>query len=84
MAGAYRTADATAPAHGAVVVTPSDVTEFPITRSIYVGVAGNLTVRMADGQDNFLFTAVPVGVLPIQVDKIYNTGTVASSIVALY
>jgi len=84
MAGAYRTADSTAPAHGAVVITPSDVTEFPITRSIYVGATGNITVQMADGQDTFVFTAVPVGVLPIQVSKVYSTGTTAGSLVALY
>lgn len=84
MAGAYRSADSTAPAHGAVVITPNDSTVIQITRSIYVGATGNLTVRMADGNDNVLFAAVPVGVFPIQVDKVYSTGTVAASLLALY
>lgn len=81
---AFRHANSTSPAHGAVVVTPSDATVIPICRALYVGVTGNLTVRMADGQDNVLFSNVPVGVLSIQVDKIYATGTGASSILALY
>jgi len=84
MSGAFRTADATCPAHGAVAITPNDSTVFDTTRSLYIGATGNLTVRMADGQDNVLFTAVPIGILAIQVDKIYSTGTVASAILALY
>jgi hypothetical protein len=84
MSGAFRGADATAPAHGAVAVTPSDVTVIAMCRGLYVGTTGNITVRMADGQDNVLFTAVPVGILPIQVDKVYSTGTTASTIIALY
>lgn len=84
MSGAFRTADSTCPAHGAVAITPNDTTVIDCTRSIYVGVTGNLTVRMTDGQDNVLFTAVPVGILAIQVDKVYSTGTVASGLLALY
>ena len=84
MAGAYRDANSTAPAHGAVAVTPSDATEIPVTRALYVGTAGNITVQMADGQDNVLFPNVPVGVISIQVQKVYATGTGASGIVALY
>jgi len=81
---AYRSTDSTAPAHGAVAVTPSDATSFPVTRALYVGTAGNLTVRMADGQDNVLFSNVPVGIIALQVDKVYATGTGAAGIVALY
>lgn len=81
---AYRDANATAPAHGAVLVTPSDATIIPVTRGIYVGTAGNITVRMADGQDTVLFTNVPVGITTIQVDKVYSTGTGATGIIALY
>jgi hypothetical protein len=80
---AYRGADSTAPAHGAVVVTPSDVTIIPCTRSLYVGTTGNINVRMIDGQ-TVLFTAVPVGVLAVQVDMVLSTSTTASTILALY
>jgi hypothetical protein len=81
---AFRSANSTAPAHGARVVSPNDTTVIPITRALYVGTAGNITVRMADGEDNVQFTNVPVGILSIQVDKVYTTGTGASGIIALY
>jgi len=81
---AYRSTDSTAPAHGAVAITPSDATTFPVTRGLFVGTAGNITVRMADGQDVLQFTNVPVGMIAIQVDKVYATGTGASGIIALY
>jgi hypothetical protein len=81
---AYRDANATVPAHGAVAVNPSDATVFPVARGLYVGTSGNITVRMADGQDNILFTNVPVGIISIQVDKVYSTGTGATGIIALY
>lgn len=81
--GAYRHANNTVSAHGAISVTPSDVTVFPICRALYVGSTGALAVRMADGQ-TVTFAAVPVGIFPIQVDQVLSTGTVASSILALY
>lgn len=80
---AYRSADATVAAHGTASVTPSDATVFPVCRSLYIGTTGNVTVRMADGMTQ-LFTAVPVGILPVQVDMVFATGTGASTIVALY
>lgn len=83
MAGAHRTADATASAHGAVLVTPSDSTVIPVCRGMYIGGTGNLNVRMADGQ-TVLFTAVPIGIFPIQVDQVLFTSTTATLILALY
>jgi hypothetical protein len=87
MGAAYRTANATAPAHGAVLVTASDSTVFPITRSLYIGTGGNLSVHFPDQNQNVLFTNVPAGIFPIQVDMVYATTggtTTASNIVALY
>lgn len=80
---AHRTADATVAAHGAFLVTPGDATFIPVTRALYVGGTGNLNVRMADDQ-TVLFTAVPVGIFPIQVDQVLSTSTTATNIVALY
>lgn len=80
---AYRTADATVAAHGAFLVTPSDATIIPVTRALYIGGTGNINVRMADTQ-TILFTAVPVGIFPIQVDQVLSTSTTATNIVALY
>lgn len=80
---AYRDANATVSAHGAVAVTPSDATIIPIPRALYVGTTGDLAVTMADGQV-VTFTAVPVGIFPIQVTQVRSTNTTASTIVALY
>lgn len=85
MAGAHRTANATAPAHGGVIVTKSDATVLPVTRGLYIGGAGDVNVRFADQQQTVLFSAVPVGtILPIQVDQVLSTNTTATLIVALY
>lgn len=80
---AFRSANATAPAHGAVSVTPNDSTVLVTTRSLFVGVSGNLAVQMADGE-TITFANVPVGIFPIQVDKVLSTGTTATNIIALY
>jgi hypothetical protein len=80
---AYRSADATVSAHGSATITPSDATVFPVCRELYVGVAGDLTVRMADGMTQ-LYTAAYAGYHPLQVDMVLATGTAATNIVALY
>jgi hypothetical protein len=80
---AFRDANATVSAHGAVAVSTSDVTVFPVTRALYVGVTGNINCRMADGQ-TVVFTNVPVGVFPIQVDMVLTTSTTASEMFRLY
>jgi hypothetical protein len=73
-----------APSFKAVAITTSDATVIPVTRGIYVGGAGNVTVRMEDG-GTVLFTAVPVGTtLNLAVDMIMATGTTATALVALY
>ena len=85
MAGAYRNADATVSARGAVVVTLSDSTVINNTRALYIGTGGTLKVTMVDGQ-SVVFNNVPTGsILPIQVTKVWATGSVGvSGILALY
>jgi hypothetical protein len=87
MSSAY-SAGASSPAREAVAVTPSDATVLPVTRGLYVGTGGNLAVRMAGraGQDGptITFTNVVAGFIPLQVDMVLSTGTVASGIIALY
>lgn len=80
---AFRTSDATVAAHGAVAITPDDSTIIPTCRSLYVGVTGNIAVRMADGQ-SVTFLNVPVGIFPIQVDMVKSTSTTATDMFALY
>ncbi|MDA1298238.1 MAG: hypothetical protein O3B04_09635 [Chloroflexi bacterium] len=57
-------------------------------RALYIGATGDLSVKMVgsggDFKDTVTFIAVPVGVLPIQVERVFDTDTTASSIIALF
>jgi len=70
----------------AVAVTPDDGADLPggPCKGLYIGVAGNITVDMGSGSQTVLFTAVPIGVFPIVVQRVNASGTAASGIVALY
>jgi hypothetical protein len=70
-------------AYDGVAITPSDATIIPTTRAIYVGVTGNINVRMASG-NTVLFSNVAVGVFPIQVDQVLSTSTTATTMIAMY
>ena len=85
MSAPYLTADATVSARRAAeVVTSNSVTYESPTRGVYVGVGGNVKVDMVSG-GTVTFVGVGAGtLLPIQVERIYATGTTATSMVALY
>lgn len=70
-------------AYDAVAVTKSDATVIAPTRGLYVGGTGDVAVRMVSG-NTATFSAVAVGILPIQVNKVLSTGTSATLILALY
>ena len=70
--------------YAAAAVTTSDATVIPKTRALWVGVAGNVAVRMAGDGSLVTFTGAAVGILPVQVDKVLSTGTTATTILALY
>jgi hypothetical protein len=70
-------------AYGAVAVTPNDSTVIPPTRGLMVAVSGAIAVRMVNG-DIITFSVVPAGIFTVQVNRVYNTGTTATGIVALY
>lgn len=76
----------------AAAVTPSNTVDIPSVSGgtsnngcvLYVGGAGNLTVDTVGG-DAVTFVAVPAGsFIPVQVTRVYATGTTATSIVALW
>ncbi len=77
-------------ASNAVAVTPDDAVNIAVggveivTRALYIGVAGDVTVIMAGAGGTVLFTAVPVGILPIKVTRVDATNTSATNITALY
>ncbi len=65
-------------------ITPHDTNALPIAtvKALYVGGAGTLKVRMRASQTDTTFSAVAAGsLLPIEVDRVYATGTSATGIV---
>ncbi len=74
------------PADEAEAVTPSDTVNLTATsRALYVGVGGDVTAVMKTTGGAQLFKNVPSGtILPIRVTRVNNTGTTATTIVALY
>jgi len=73
------------PATRAIAVTPNDGTDLTfVTRSLYVGGAGNVSVDLADSGSSIVFIGVPAGTfLPVRVKRVRATSTTATSIVAL-
>ena len=80
-----RSPDSSFPALLYGAVTPHDSTNLgDLTRSIYVGGAGNVVAVMDNG-NAVTFYNVPAGsILPIRVQRINATNTTATNIVALY
>lgn len=74
-----------APADEAYAVTPSDSVNLAVvSRGLYVGVAGDVTVEMAKVGTTILFKGVPAGAwLPLRVSRVDATGTTATNIVAV-
>jgi hypothetical protein len=70
---------------GSTTIAPSDSAVLaPACRALYVGGAGDVTLRMMDGSTP-QFKAVPAGtMLNIQFDQVKATGTTASLMVGLY
>jgi hypothetical protein len=78
--------DVSNPAKYGLVVAPSDVTDLANpTRALYVGSAGgNISVQMYGDNATVILTAVPIGILPLQVRRVNATGTTSTNIVALW
>ena len=84
----YSSSGQQTPAGDAKVIIPADadlaLTGDHYTRAIFVGGAGNLTVKTAGG-DIVTFTGVVAGsILPLRVSQIRSTLTTATDIVALW
>ncbi|MFN6951878.1 MAG: hypothetical protein ACK4NE_04715 [Albidovulum sp.] len=75
----------TAPARDAATVVPNDANDLAVLpRAIYVGQAGDLSVRLAGGQ-TVLFRNIQAGsVLPVRAARVNAAGTTAADIVALW
>lgn len=71
------------PAESAFSITPSDTTT-QVARGIYIGGNGSLKVLMYKDTTPVTFSNVTEGMLlPIIVQKIYATGTTATSLIGL-
>lgn len=72
------------PATSSIAVTPSDTVDLAaVSRALYVGTTGDVTVIMKDGQ-TVTFTAVAVGWMPLRVSRVKATLTTASNIVSVW
>lgn len=74
-------------AHKAIAIDVSggDQTLEAGCRAIWVGGAGNVKVDFVSQGTAITLTGVPAGtLLPIQVSKVYNSGTTATTMTALY
>ena len=80
----YSTSGLQEPAADAIAVTPADTDLATRTRGVYVGTAGDLTVRMANGANVVTFVGVVAGsLLPIRVTQIRLAST-ATNIIAVF
>lgn len=92
MAGNFSGSGIQAPASDAESITPADADLASValgffTRAIYVGVTGDLAVKMIGdiGDSIVVFKAVPAGaILPLRVSQIRSTDTTATEIIALW
>lgn len=71
---------------GAVSVVPSDTVDLSsgVTKGIYVGVEGDITVKMSDDTVVTFKALAPGTIHPIAVKRVYATGTSATNILAVY
>lgn len=75
----------TAPARDAEIVVPNDAVDLTyLTRALYIGNGGDLSLRLAGGQ-TVVFQNVSGGsILPLRAIGVDATGTSATGIVALW
>jgi hypothetical protein len=87
MADKFGGADSlTAPATDAVAVVPHDSNPIAnVPKALYVGGAGDITMRGVGGSSDTLGKSVPAGsILPFRATIVRATGTTATAILALY
>jgi len=69
---------------GAFAITTSDTANLQNVAIVFVGVGGTIKVTTANG-DVVTFTGVAAGtVLPVQVLRVWSTGTTATTMIGIY
>lgn len=73
------------PAVNGFLISPDDAAYLPfVPRAIYIGISGNLSVMLFNG-DIVVFTNAAAGsVLPLRVIKVFSTGTTALNLIGMY
>jgi hypothetical protein len=65
-------------------IVPSDTANLRVRpRAIYVGVAGNVSMRSASGE-TVIFKSLAIGYHPLRPNRVLSTGTTATDIIGLY
>lgn len=77
---------AESPAVHAFAITKHDSNDLAfVTRGIYVGGSGDLSVTMAGGETPITFVGLAAGVIhPIRASRVLSTGTTATGIIGVY
>lgn len=73
----------TSPARNCFAITPSDAGELSsVTKAIYVGTGGDVTLLPADNLDDVIFRNVPSGMtLDVRASAVRSSGTTAADLV---
>ncbi|WP_117193048.1 spike base protein, RCAP_Rcc01079 family [Rhizobium terrae] len=72
------------PASSGFAIAPSDSIDLPeATRALFVGIGGNLGVRMLSGETLTLSNVSSGSLLPLRTTRVFATGTTAASIAGL-
>lgn len=73
------------PASHAFAIIPNDSSHLSeVTRALYVGGGGDLTVTLLRSAGPATFLNVPAGtIMPLRVTRVHATGTTAQSIVGM-
>ena len=73
------------PVENGLEITPSDEATLPyVTRALYSGTGGDITLRLAGGAVLSLVGTTPGAVYPLRVDKVLLSGTTATGLVGLW
>lgn len=81
--GTYGEIAVNAPIENGYSITPADSDLSTVTRALYIGTFGNVTVITAGG-DTITFVSVPAGsILPVRCTQV-KASTTATNILGLY
>lgn len=69
---------------GALAITPSDTVNLENPSVVYIGVGGNIKVTTAVGDETTFVGLLAGSILPVQVIRVWNTGTTATNLVRIY